>query len=110
MLKDALTKPSTAHVLPSQGQRKELESIQSIKSRYNLVSYIGQSVKLRKSGNRFTGLCPFHSEKKQGSFTVYPDDHFHCFGCGVTGDIINFVSLYEKITIKDAIIKLADAR
>ncbi len=84
------------------------ESIESIKSRYDLVEYIGCSVRLKKSGANFQGLCPFHSEKK-GSFFVYPKSQtWHCFGaCNKGGDLISFVMAYDHVDIKGAINKLA---
>jgi hypothetical protein len=82
------------------------ESIEEIKARYDLVDYISQHVKLRKSGNKFQGLCPFHADKKTPSFFVYPTG-WHCFGCLESGDIITFVSKYKNMSIKDAIEDLA---
>jgi|WetSurMetagenome_2_1015567.scaffolds.fasta_scaffold1219182_1 hypothetical protein len=84
-----------------------LESIESIKSRVDLVDYIGQYVKLRQSGERFSGLCPFHNDKKSASFFVYPDGNFHCFGCQAHGSIIDFVMKYENLDLKSAISKLS---
>jgi hypothetical protein len=85
------------------------ESIESIKARYDIVSYIGQFIKLKKSGNKFNGVCPFHSEKK-GSFFVYADQQrWHCFGaCNTGGDIITFVQKYERLDTKEAIQRLAN--
>lgn len=84
------------------------ESIESIKSRYDLADYIGQYVDLRKSGSRFYGLCPFHPDKKTPSFVVYSDNNtFHCFGCQVHGSIIDFVMKYHNLDIKGALEKLS---
>lgn len=83
------------------------ESIESIKSRIDLVDYIGQYVKLRKTGNKFQGLCPFHADKKSPSFTVYPGSGWHCFGCQVSGDLIDFVVKYKNVSVKEAIEVLA---
>ncbi len=83
------------------------ESIESIKARYDLAQYIGQSIKLRKSGNRFTGLCPFHSDRKTPSLVVYPSQDWHCFGCGAGGSVIDFVMKIENISVKEAIGRLA---
>jgi hypothetical protein len=83
------------------------ESIDDIKRRYDLVDYIGQYVRLRKSGNKFQGLCPFHSDKKTPSFFVYPTG-WHCFGCQKSGTIIDFVMEYEHLDLKEAIKRLAN--
>ena len=84
------------------------ESIEDIKSRYDLVEYIGQYVKLRKSGNKYQCLCPFHADKKTESFFVYPDNTYHCFGCRAHGTIIDFVMQYHDLDIKQAIERLAN--
>ena len=62
------------------------EFIEDLRQRIPLSDVIGKRVKLIRKGRRFTGLCPFHSEKTP-SFSVVDDDGFyHCFGCGVHGD------------------------
>ena len=56
--------------------------IEQLKSRATIEDVVSQYVTLRRAGNRFVGLCPFHSEKT-GSFTVYADSQsYFCFGCG----------------------------
>lgn len=82
------------------------ESIESIKSRYSLVDYISQYINLKKSGSRFQGLCPFHSDHNSPSLTIYPNQTWHCFGCQKHGDIITFVMEYDHLDIKSALIKL----
>ena len=52
-------------------------------------------------GNRYVTLCPFHDEKLP-SFTIYPDGGFKCFGCGVSGDVVNFVAKMERLSPLDA--------
>lgn len=90
-------------------QQRHYETIESIKARYDIVDYIGQFVKLKKSGKVYKGLCPFHSEKSP-SFMVYQkEQHWHCFGgCNRGGDVITFVALYNRIDVKSAIRKLAE--
>ncbi len=83
------------------------ESAESIKSRYYLVDYIGQYIRLRKSGDKFQGLCPFHADKNSASFFVYPNNTYHCFGCQAHGTIIDFVMQYDKVDIKSALEKLS---
>lgn len=94
---------------PIEGSRQTFESIESIKARYDIVDYIGQYVVLKKSGNKFVGVCPFHSEKK-GSFFVFPEEQrWHCFGaCNTGGDILTFIQKYEQLDIKDAIKRLSN--
>ncbi len=82
------------------------ESADTIKSRYDLVEYISQYVKLRKSGDKFQGLCPFHADKNSASFFVYPNNTFHCFGCQAHGTIIDFVMKHDGLDFKSAIAKL----
>lgn len=58
--------------------------------------------KLRRSGKRWFGKCPFHSEKS-GSFVIYPTNDFHCFGCGANGDSIAFVMKQRNLDFINAI-------
>ena len=74
----------------------------------DLVTLIGQTVALKKRGNRHTGLCPFHSEKSP-SFGVDPDKgYWHCFGCKKGGNAIDFVMERDRLEFKDALRQLAD--
>lgn len=86
--------------------KPEIISVDEIKSKHDLVDYIGQYVNLRKSGNKFQGLCPFHADKKSPSFFVYPNNTFHCFGCQAHGTIIDFVMRYDNLDFKSALYKL----
>ena len=67
--------------------------LDELRARTPITSVIGRRVKLTRSGRNWKGCCPFHGEKTP-SFYVY-DDHFHCFGCGVHGDVISFVMQSE---------------
>ena len=68
---------------------------------------VKQKVSLTKKGNEYLGICPFHSEKTP-SFTVNDAKRFyHCFGCGVHGDIIKFVAETTGLSYKEAAIKIA---
>jgi len=74
-----------------------------VKQQADIVRVVGEYVRLKKSGQNFSGLCPFHSEKTP-SFSVSPTKQFYyCFGCGVGGDVFNFVMEMEKITFPEAI-------
>ncbi|MDW7772895.1 MAG: DNA primase [Desulfobulbaceae bacterium] len=73
----------------------------------DIVQVIGDLVELKKSGSRFTGLCPFHAEKTP-SFSVNPQGQFfHCFGCGESGDVFSFVMKYNRLTFPEALKELA---
>src|ERR1700756_4600384 len=79
-----------------------------VKQQADIVRVIGEYVRLKKSGANFAGLCPFHQEKTP-SFSVHPVKQiFHCFGCGVGGDVFKFVMLIESITFPEALLRLAE--
>ncbi len=83
------------------------ESIENLKSIIDVVDVIGNYIQLKKKGGNFISNCPFHSEKTP-SFIVSPSKQiYHCFGCGASGDAINFVMEYEKLSYPEAIEKLA---
>lgn len=82
--------------------------IEEIISRNDIVDVISQYVTLKRSGRNFLGLCPFHKEKTP-SFSVSPDKQiFHCFGCGVGGNVVHFVSKIENLNFKESLEMLAD--
>ena len=81
--------------------------LDELRARTPLSSVVGRRVKLARSGRNWKGCCPFHGEKTP-SFYVY-DDHFHCFGCGVHGDVISFVMQMEGKTFPEAVDELASA-
>lgn len=76
----------------------------TVKQQADIVRLIGDYVKLKKAGaQNFTGLCPFHQEKTP-SFSVHAGrQFFHCFGCGVSGDVFTFVQKIENITFPESI-------
>ena len=81
--------------------------IDDLKSHADIVQVVQERVPLRRSGATWKGLCPFHGEKTP-SFHVNGDKgFFHCFGCGVGGDVIKFVELYDKVTFPEAVRQLA---
>lgn len=74
-----------------------------VKNQADIVRVIGEYVRLKKSGQNFTGLCPFHGEKTP-SFAVHPVKQiFHCFGCGKGGDVFSFVMEMEKCPFPEAV-------
>ncbi len=76
----------------------------SVKQQADIVRVVGEYVKLKKSGaQNFSGLCPFHKEKTP-SFSVHATrQFFHCFGCGVSGDVFTFVQKLENVTFPEAV-------
>ena len=81
--------------------------IDDLKQQADIVVVIGDYVSLKKAGATYKGLCPFHGEKTP-SFQVNRDKgFFHCFGCGVGGDVIKFLELHEKVGFTDAVKQLA---
>ncbi len=82
--------------------------LEEIKDRIDIVDFISDYVQLRKAGQNWKGLCPFHTEKTP-SFTVSPSkQRFHCFGCGAGGDVISFLEQYEHMPFPEALSVLAE--
>jgi DNA primase catalytic core len=83
-------------------------SVEAVKAASDIVALVEGYTRLRKSGSRYVGLCPFHQEKTP-SFGVSPDrGTFKCFGCGEGGDAITFVEKHENLDFVGAIEWLAD--
>jgi DNA primase len=79
-----------------------------ILDRVDILDLISEHVKLKRSGQRWVGLCPFHSEKTP-SFTIRPDHgSFKCFGCGKGGDVFSFVQMRENVDFMESMRILAD--
>src|SRR5579864_7754548 len=79
-----------------------------VKQQADIVRVIGEYVQLKKAGQNYRGLCPFHSEKSP-SFNVHPVRQiYHCFGCGVGGDVFKFVMEMEKCPFPEAIRVVAE--
>jgi DNA primase len=78
-----------------------------VKSKLSVVDIVGESVTLKKAGTTYKGLCPFHGEKTP-SFVVTPmRESWHCFGCGLGGDIFSFVMQRDGSTFPEALRTLA---
>ena len=77
---------------------------ETVKLQADIVRIVGDYVKLKKAGaQNYSGLCPFHNEKTP-SFSVHATRQFyHCFGCGVSGDVFSFVQKVENITFPEAV-------
>jgi DNA primase len=83
---------------------------EKVKQQADIVRVIGEYLQLKKAGQNFRGLCPFHSEKTP-SFNVHPTKQiYHCFGCGQGGDVFKFVMEMEKCAFPEAIRIVAEMR
>ncbi len=85
----------------------QLDTVQQIKARLDIVELISDYVKLKQSGMNFKGLCPFHNEKTP-SFMVNKDRQmWHCFGCNIGGDMFEFIQKVEGVEFIEALEILA---
>lgn len=90
------------------------KEIDYIKENVSLPDIVGQDRTLHRSGTGYTCLCPFHSERTP-SFHIYPPDtnthywHYHCFGCGKSGDVISYVMERDSIDFQGAVRKLSES-
>src|ERR1700746_2301341 len=76
----------------------------TVKQQADIVRIVGDYITIKKAGSQnYSGLCPFHGEKT-ASFSVHATKQFyHCFGCGVSGDVFSFVQKIENITFPEAV-------
>jgi DNA primase len=88
--------------------RVSRDGIELVKRRNDLAEVvIEHGIELRKRGRTYFGLCPFHQEKT-ASFAVSQEAGlFHCFGCGVGGDVIGFLVRFHKVSFPEALRRLA---
>jgi DNA primase len=85
-----------------------MEFKERLREQVDIVRVVGEYVRLRRAGQRYSGLCPFHNEKTP-SFSVSPEhQYFRCFGCDAKGDVFKFVMMIEGLTFFEALTKLAD--
>jgi DNA primase len=85
-----------------------MSQIQEVKDANNIVEIVGEKIDLKPSGGSFKARCPFHSEKTP-SFFVHPEmQRYRCFGCGATGDVLDFLQNYDGMTFYEALRYLAD--
>jgi DNA primase len=82
--------------------------IDEVRAAADIVTVISDSVALRKAGNSYKGLCPFHGEKTPSFNVMRERGFFNCFGCGVGGDVFKFVELQDKVGFIDAVKILAN--
>jgi DNA primase len=84
------------------------DSVERVKQAADVIEVISAHTDLRRQGARYVGLCPFHEERTP-SFSVEPQEKlYHCFGCGVGGDVIKFVEEKEGLGFAEAVELLAD--
>ena len=93
--------------LPTQRVMKTSTVLEDIKSRLDIVDVISGYVQLKKAGQNWKGLCPFHSEKTPSFMVSRAKQIFHCFGCGTGGDVVAFVKAYENVSFPEALALLA---
>lgn len=74
----------------------------------DIIDYVSQYVQLKKSGRDYSGLCPFHNEKTPSFHVSQEKQLFHCFGCGASGNLVQFVMRTENLDFVDALRQLAD--
>lgn len=79
------------------------EVIEEVISRNDIVDVISGYIKLKKNGSSYVGLCPFHNEKSPSFSVSGTKQMYHCFGCGVGGNVITFVMEYENYTFPEAV-------
>ena len=84
------------------------ELVEEVRSRNDIVDVIGSYVRLQKRGNNHMGLCPFHNEKSPSFSVSGSKQMYHCFGCGVGGNVFTFLMEYENFTFVEALKTLAD--
>ncbi len=84
------------------------ECVARIKDSTDIVELVGRFLQLRRAGNAWKACCPFHNEKTP-SFSVNPARQtFHCFGCGVGGDAVKFLMMFENLDYPTALRRIAD--
>jgi DNA primase len=87
--------------------RGETEFLEKVRAVADIREIISGYLPLKKSGNRYRGLCPFHQEKTPSFYVDAGKQLFYCFGCGTGGDAFKFLMLYEKVEFPDALRALA---
>ena len=83
------------------------EFMQELKQKNDIVEVIGSYIKLERRGYTYWACCPFHHEKTPSFAVNAGDGYYHCFGCGVSGDVIGFIKGYENVDFRQAVEILA---
>ncbi len=84
------------------------DTVEEVRIRSDIVSIIGSYIKLKKSGSNHMGLCPFHNEKTPSFSVSQSKQMYHCFGCGVGGNVYTFIMEYENYTFVETLKFLAE--
>lgn len=84
------------------------ESIAAVRERADILAEIGSRVELKKAGSNHVGLCPFHGEKSPSFSVSATKGFFHCFGCGATGDVIEFLMKHDGMLFHEAVKDLGE--
>jgi DNA primase len=82
--------------------------VEEIRQRNDIVDVISEYVKLQKKGSNYMGLCPFHNEKSPSFSVSGPKQMYHCFGCGVGGNVFTFIMEYENYSFVESVKMLAE--
>ena len=77
--------------------------LEEIKSKIDIVDFISDYVQLKKSGQNYKALCPFHAEKTPSFMVSQSKQIFHCFGCGIGGDVVSFFMKHENLSFNEAV-------
>ncbi len=79
-----------------------LLDLAAIRSNHSLPAIVGASVKLQRAGNEWKACCPFHADRSP-SFTIFDGgERFHCFGCGASGDVLDYLQRAHDVTLREA--------
>ena len=84
------------------------EIVEEVRRRNDIVDVISSYLKLKKTGSNYMGLCPFHNEKSPSFSVSQSKQMYHCFGCGVGGNVFTFIMEYENYTFVEAVKYLAE--
>ncbi len=84
------------------------DTVEEVRIRSDIVAIIGSYIRLKKSGSNYMGLCPFHNEKTPSFSVSQSKQMYHCFGCGVGGNVYTFIMEYENYTFVEALKFLAE--
>lgn len=82
-------------------------AIEDIKNQVNIVDVVGRTVQLKRAGSNYKGVCPFHNEKTPSFVVSEQKQIFTCFGCGASGDVIEYVKRYYNLDFSEAVEKIA---
>src|SRR5258708_2218006 len=84
------------------------EDVARVRTATDIVALIGEHAALKRAGQRWLGLCPFHAEKTRTTSEKAEEGFYYCFGCQAKGDAISFVRAIEHLDFVDAVRRLAD--